>query len=314
MISTTLTGNLGVYYDKVFLDRAKYLLVHDTYAQKRSVPANGGRVAYFNRMEIPAVNTTAHTEITNPTAINPTGVLVTATLYTYASYEQVSIDYDRMAIDRGLKENIETMGDHYGASMDTLVRNAMLGATVLTQWASGIGGGVATTCYVLSNIVASDTLDVKELRIAARTLSKNKAPQIQGTLGSPVYGGLIGPECAYDLMADSNFQAMQQYVTPDNAKRGILGTVAGVECVRTNNNYIYGTPAYATFVMGANALGVVTIDNEDAMSKNLILKDPGTGDTSNPANLWSTIAWKATMAAQVINSNWIVQIYSGTTA
>lgn len=309
MLTTTLTGNLPVYYDKVFLDRAKYLLVHDTYAQKRGIPQNGGRVAYFNRMEIPAVNTTAITENVNPTAINPSGVVVTATLATYASYVQVSSDYDRMAIDRNLKENIETMGDHFGASVDTVVRASLLGGTVLTQWASGIA-----TANVLSNIAASDTFDVKEARIAARTLQKNRAPQVQGTQGNPVYGGLIGPECAYDLMADSNFQAMQQYVTPEVSKRGIIGTVAGVEFIRTNNNYIFGQPAYVTFIMGANALGVVSIDNEDIMSKNLILKDPGQGDTSNPANLWSTIAWKSTYAAQVINSNWCVHVYSGATA
>jgi N4-gp56 family major capsid protein len=261
-------------------------------------------------MEIPAAVSTGITEANQAVAgINPTGVLVTATLTTYATYEQVSSDYNRMAIDRGLKENIETMGDHFGVSADTIVRASLLGGTVLTQWASGIA-----TANVLSNIAASDTFDVKEARLAARTLKKNKAPQIQGTQGNPVYGGLIGPECAYDLQADSNFQNMQNYVTPENSKKGILGTVAGVEFVETNNNYIFGQPAYVTFIMGANALGVVTIDNEDVMSKNLILKDPNSGDTSNPANLYSTIAWKATLAAQVINSNWCVHVYSGASA
>jgi len=310
MITTTLTGNLPVYYDKLFLDRAKYLLRHDQWAQKRSVPSNGGRVAYFNRMEIPAANTTNSDDaLVSPTAINPTGVVVTATLHTYASYVQVSSDYDRMAIDRNLKENIETMGDHFGVSCDSIVRASLLGGTVLTQWASGIA-----TANVLSNIAASDTFDVKEARIAARTLKKNKAPQIQGTQGNPVYGGLIGPEAALDLQADSNWQNMQQYVTPENSKRGILGTVAGVEFVETNNNYIFGQPAYVTFIMGANALGVVSIDNEDIMSKNLLLKNPGENTTSDPASLWSTIAWKASFAAQVINSNWCVHVYHGVTA
>lgn len=310
MITTTIGGHLPVFYDKLFLDRAKYLLRHDTFAQKRSVPANSGRVAYFNRMEIPAANSsTSNDALVSPTAINPTGVTVTATLGTYASYVQVSSDYDRMAIDQGLKENIETMGDHYGVSVDTVVRASLLGGTVLTQWASGIA-----TANVLSNIAASDTFDVKEARIAARTLKKNRAPQVKGTQGNPVFGGLIGPEAAYDLQADANWQAMQQYVTPENSKKGILGTVAGVEFVETNNNYIFGQPAYVTFIMGGNALGVVSIDSEDVMSKNLILKDPGSGDTSNPANLWSTIAWKARFASQVINSNWAVHCYSGASA
>jgi N4-gp56 family major capsid protein len=264
-------------------------------------------VAYFNRFEIPAVATTALTEGTAlPTAVNPAGVTVTATLHSYGAYEFITYEYDRTAIDRNLKENIETMGDNMGATLDTLVRNSMLGGTVTTQWASGI-----VTANVLSNISGSDCFDVKEARLAVRTLKKAKAPPIQGTQGNPVYGGLIGPECAHDFMADSNWQAMQQYVTPENSKRGILGTVAGVEFVETNNNYIFGTPAYVTFIMGGNALGVVSVDSEDVMSKSLILKSPGPNDTYNALNLFSTIGWKSLFTAQVINSNWIIHCYSG---
>ena len=103
-------------------------------------------------------------------------------------------------------------------------------------------------------------------------------------------------------------------------KYAIIGTYFGVEWVESTNLYTSvptSAAVYTTWVFGKEGLGVVTIDSEDATGKanaKLTIKDSGPNDTSNPLDMYSTIGWKALLAPQVLNCDWIVEIYSGASA
>lgn len=173
------------------------------------------------------------------------------------------------------------------------------------------GTAGATSMASVASVLAST-----DIRKAVRTLKKNKAIPFQGTQGNPVFGALIGPEAAYDLLGDSTWQATQQYVNPDPMKRGILGTFFGVEFVETNNNYkpnSSGSGGYVTWIFGKEAYGVVSIDSEDVTSPgaaSLIVKDSGPNDTGNPLSMWSTLGWYAPFNAVTLNTDWVIELYS----
>jgi len=260
----------------------------------------------FTRHVAPAVATTGLTESVTPTAINVSGQTVAVTLVEYGAYAQISKFYERTSIDVGLKEQVEAMGVNMGESIDTIIRNALV-----------TGGGVGQyTDDSTSYTSVASTVDASDFRVAVRTLKKNKAIPFQGTQGNPVFGALIGPEVAYDLLGDSTWQATQQYVNPDPMKRGILGTFFGVEFVETNNNYkpnSSGSGGYVTWIFGKEAYGVVSIDSEDVTTPGaaqLVMKDSGPNDTGNPLSMWSTLGWYAPFNAIVLNSDWIVELYA----
>jgi hypothetical protein len=61
VITSGLTVTMATYYSKIFLEKARLLIRHDAFAQKRGVPANQGKVVNFTRHVQPAVSTTGLT-------------------------------------------------------------------------------------------------------------------------------------------------------------------------------------------------------------------------------------------------------------
>lgn len=305
-----LTATMATFYSKVFLEKARLIIRHDAFAQKRGIPANQGKVVNFTRHYAPAVQVSGLTESVTPAAVNSTAATYTTTLVEYGAYSQISKLYERTSIDVNLKEQAEALGINMGESVDTIILNVLIGT----------GGTAAYSDASTSSTSVASAIDASDFRAAGRTLKKAKAIPFQGTQGNPVFGALIGPENAYDLFGDSTWQATQQYVNPDPMKRGILGTFFGVEFVETNNNYkpnSSGSGGYVTWIFGKEAYGVVSIDSEDVTTPGaaqLIIKDSGPNDTGNPLSMWSTIGWYAPFNAVVLNSSWIIELYSKATA
>lgn len=314
-----LTQTMATFYSKVFLEKARLLIRHDAFAQKRGVPANSGKIVNFTRHSAPAVQTSGLTESVTPTAVDSTATTIAVTLVEYGAYSQISKFYEKTSIDVGLKEQVEALGINAGESIDTIIRNVLRDGITSNQNAVYASNAAITSS---GSVLVSHTFTAPDVRRSVRLLKKKKAIPFQGTQGNPVFGGLICPEMAYDLLGDATWQATQQYVNPDPMKRGILGTFFGVEFVETNNAYVAnpsvsGSLVYTTWVFGKEAYGVVSIDSEDVTSPgaaNLIIKDSGPNDTGNPLSLWSTVGWYAPFNAAVLNSDWVIHVYAGATA
>jgi len=180
--TSTLTATMATYYSKVFLEKIRLLLRHDVFAQKRGVPANQGKVVNFTRHSQPAVATGGLTEGTNPTAVTVSGATVAVTLVEYGSYTNISKFYERTSIDVGLKEQVESMGINAGESIDTIIKNVLIGSGGTAQYTDG---------STSSTSVAS-AIDSGDIRKAVRGLKKSKAIPFEGSMGNPVFGSLIG--------------------------------------------------------------------------------------------------------------------------
>ncbi len=314
MASTTsgLSNLMSTFYDKVFLERAKNELRYDFGATTKKHAQNMGKSIIFNRLTPLALVTAALTEAVNPAEVAMTSTQVTATLAEYGTYTTIGSLFKMTSIDDDLKEHVEVHGQNAGESIDNLIR-IELSANATRQL-------VATTSAVSSTsaIHTSDVITGLEIRKAVRTLKLNKAPKFAGSL----YRGIIGPQVAMDLFGASEWLDAHRYTTSDAIEKGVIGKLHGVEFTETNNptvNLSGGFSAsttdvanvYETYIFGRGSYAMVSLDSFSAPK--IYVKNPGSGDTSNPLDLWSTVGWKMPFATKTLNSSWIIKVMTGAT-
>ena len=304
-----LTNTMQIFYDKVFLERAKIELRHDFGAQVRTVPLNSGKTVYFTRFSPLAVITSALSEAANPTAVDMTAATVSAVLADYGTYVTVGSLYSMTSIEEGLREHIEVIGQNAGESIDQLIR---------TELASGATTQLVAGAAMLTNVHTTDVLTGLEIRKAARTLKKNKASRFENGL----FRAIIGPDTSFSLFADSEWLDARRYTDASDIQRGVVGKLHGVEFVETNNQHYtltagFSTSAtnvanvYSNFVFGKNAYGVIQLGSNSAPK--VYVKNPGAGSTDNPLDQFSTIGWKMPFVAKTLNANWLLNIKCGAT-
>jgi len=301
-LTTTLTNLMQIYYDRVFLERAKAELVHDVGAQRKTVPMYSGKTITWNRFSPLAVVTTPITESDFiPSSVDMTTTQVTAVLADYGNWTKVSGLFKLTSLDENLQEHVEVLGQNAGESLDALIREELYtNATV--QFAGGKSA--------LSAIAASDVLTGAEIRKAVRTLKTNKAKRFENGF----YKGIVQPATSYDLMGNSEWLDAYRYVTPENIQAGQLGRLHGVEFYETNQGKFEtsNTTVYSNFIFGKNAYGTVNIEGQPG--SRVYVKQPGPASTDNPLNTFSTVGWRATFATKVLNPNWVVNVKTGATA
>lgn len=306
-----LTNTMQIFYDRVFLERAKTELRHDFGAQVKNVPMNSGKTVYFTRFTPLALATTALSEAANPTATDMTATTVSATLADYGAYTTVGSLYSMTSIESGLTEHVDIHGQNAGETIDRLIR---------TELNSGGTSAVVSTATAaaLTAIRTSDTLTGLEVRIMARTLKTNKARKFPGGL----FRAVIGQYAAMDLMGNSEWLDAHRYTTSDAIERGVVGKLHGVEFVETNDPLIALSAGFSTsatnvanvhtsFFFGQNAYGVINLGSISAPK--IYVKNPGPNSTDNPLDQFSTVGWKMPFATKVLNANWVIALKHGST-
>lgn len=309
--TTGLTATMQLYYDKVFLDRAKVELRHDFGADVKNVPLNMGKSIVFTRFTPLTVVTTSLSEATNPASVEMTAANVSTTLADYGNWTQVGSLYSMTSIEEGLSEHISVQGQNAGESIDQLIRTELVsGATqLLPSTITGTG---------ISQVRTTDTLTGLEIRRAVRTLKKNKAQRFPGGL----YRAIIGPDTAMDLFGNSEWLDAHRYTTSDAIERGVIGKLHGVEFVETNNQAYTLTGGLSTsatnianvfsnFFFGAHAYAIVNLGSHNAPM--VFVKNPGPNSTDNPLEQFSTVGWKMPFAVKTLNSNWLINLRTGAT-
>lgn len=305
-----LTPPMQIYYDRVFLERAKLELRFDFGADTKQIPMNSGKQVNFTRFTPLALVTTALSEATNPTAVDMSATTVSAVLADYGNYTTVGSLYSMTSIEIGLAEHVSVHGQNAGESIDNLIR-----AELQTN---GTGLTVSTATF-LTTVHTTDTLTGLEIRRVVKTLKLNKAPKFPGGL----YRAVITPYAAMDLMGNSEWLDAHRYTTSDALERGVVGKLAGVEFVESNNPNSYTASAgfstalnnvaglVVTTFFGAHGYGVINLGSITAPK--VYVKNPGANSTDNPLDMFSTVGWKMPFAVKVLNQTWVIALTTGAT-
>ncbi len=300
--TSTLSPEVGVYYEKNFLERAMYELIFEQGAQKRKQPANGGTSVRFTRYTPLATVTTALTEGTNPAEVNLTATNVTATLAEYGTTVKISRFLTLTGIDANNDEKISLVGQNMGETLDELARNELF-----------TGGSVlfANSKSSLANIAATDVLKVIDIQKSVRTLKTNKARRYSGI--AP-WLGKVSPNTSFDLQQDTTWINADTYDNgAKNLYNGELGKMAGVRLIESPNAKTEAstTTVYSNFFHGDQAFGCTELEGD---GRKLYIIPNTKIDSGNPAGRFSTVSWAAAYVVKTLNGSWIVNLKTGASA
>lgn len=305
---STAVGNTfsdtGVYYDKRWLERLTPQLYFEDLGTKRPLPKGSGTLMKFRRLNKLTAVTTPLTENTNPAETTVGTAEVAVEPVTYGQFVKLSSELKWKSINPMAEEVTDELSDNAALSYDTIVRTALSG-NLTNQFAGGAANEAA--------VADGSTLTAAELRKAVYSLRKNSVPGFEGNL----YKGLIHPAGHFDLTSDTavgSWIELQKYVKPEAAMRGEIGQLYGVRFVISPNSGS-GTGAtdetFHAYIFGQNAFAISELSGQ---GMEMIRKEPGANDTSNPLNMFSTVGWKFVMAAKVLQASRAVQIYHGSAA
>lgn len=299
--TTTLSNEMMTFLSADFLERSQALNIHREGLKKIKHSQNSGKTVTWNRYSPLAAATTALTEGTNPSETSVASNTVSATVKEYGMYTGVGSLLYGTSIDKAAQEKEELVAQNANETLDTIARDELFtGAT--TQFAAGRAS--------LGAITAPDTLNVTEVRKAVRTLKKNNAP----TYDDGYYLGKIGPDTSYDLMGDTTWVNVKTYSDKKDLYKGEVGSihrVRFVECSSNQKSEASTVTVYSNFIHGKEAVGEVDLAGGNL---ELIIKQSGKQDTSNPLNMFMTIGWKAVDAVKTLNSSWVVNIKTAASA
>lgn len=288
------------FYDRSLLERMTPNLVYLKYGQRRRIPQNEGDTANFRRFECLQPAVTALTEGTTPTGTSLSVTKVEATVKQYGDYVTISDKLNEMGVDPVLTEAIEVLGDQAALTVDTIVRDAIVSGCTNRQYA----GGAAN----VAGITAGSVLTSAEIKKAVRSLRKNNArPMKDG-----YYVGIVDPETAYDLQADTLWQDISKYNGGDAIMKGEIGRIHGVRFVQTSNVKTDATSntngtLHETMILGQDAYGVPELEASECRPR-IIVKNFGSAGSADPLDQRATAGWKVSMACVVLKPLGMVRI------
>ena len=307
--TSTLSPTIQTYYDKQLLANAKPNLVHNQFGQKRPIPKGSGKTINFRRFSKLAKATQALSEGVTPDGNSMTITEIDATVQQFGAYITTSDLLELSAIDPVVAENNKILSQNAAETLDHITAQ-ILAAGTNVLFAGGGGDRDELT-------VADNTLKVSDVKRAAAILKNNNASKINGA-----YVAIVHPFVGFDLMSDSEWIDVKNYDNKD-LYAGEIGTLYGIRFVESSEATVFkaaGAPAtsggddkmdvFATLVIGADAYGVTEISGGGLK---MIVKQLGSGGSTDPLDQRGTQGWKATHTAKILNQLNMVRIESAAT-
>lgn len=290
----TLSAEQAEFYQRTMLERLIDQEVFMKYGKKHNIPKRAGATTSFRRLELPTLSTNAIVEGTTPDAIDLTINKLTATVKQYGAWTKVSDFLDLTGLDPIITETSQMFGDHAGLSMDRIVRDIVAAGTNV-KYAS-----TATTRLTVAAGMKISAADIIKLRTI---LVKNNVKQIKLPNGGKGYLAFTHPEVVANIMNLQEWKDQNVYVDTKNREQGIAGQMYGIYFLEANTAPVFtgagagAVDVYGTIVIGADAFGIPDVGGSS--KPDIIVKNSNgdSNDTSNPMNLYSTIAWKSTFTA-----------------
>lgn len=229
----SLTEEMKTFYSDYLIDAAEPELVHDQFAQKHPIPANGGKTIQFRRFAPLGKALTALTEGATPDGQSLSMTTVEAAVRQYGGYIQMSDLLLLTAIDNNLTMATKLLGAQAGRTLDTITREVLVGGDNVQYADESVSAR-----YLLQggNASAADNnyLTVDCIRRAVRALKNANCRRIDGAF--PV---IIHPDVAYDLMNDPKWLAPHQYVDTEHMYEGEIGKIEGCRFVESTEAKIF---------------------------------------------------------------------------
>ena len=320
----TLALTMKTFYDTELLENARANLVHSQFAKKQGLPKNRGRIIEFRKWNT-LEDAGKLTEGVIPTGQKMGQTSMTGALKQIGLYVTVSDQLELHALDNVILGATEELGASAGTSIDKRVRDAAAAGSNVQYCDKVATGGAHTEVTSRAGLDLTAKLTPDEVNKAVTTLKKMKAPKIDGK-----YVAIIHPSVAYDLRSSNAWVEAHKYADVTPLFSGEIGELHGVRFVETTEAKIFnnstcpvktaaadGNPAvyysvYATLFLGKDAYKMI-----DPEGGNLEMIIKNKGQIGGPLDQFSTVGYKAEMAAKLLYEDRMVRVescsaYSGT--
>lgn len=320
MANTTLTqvpAGIAAFYDKNLLMRSVAYFAHDKFGQAKSLPSKQSETIKFRRYSNLAVATTPLTEGTTPSGSQLAVTDITAKVVQFGDFVTLTDKIAMHVEDNVVMEATDILGDQAGLTLDTVWRDAIIpnlaNSTIYTI------GGVSTT---EASLVAADVINAKVLDVSILALKKSLAKKftslISGStvVGSsavrPAYMSIVHPDVVYDLEAVSGYKNTAEYAAQGDIQDGEVGAYKDIRFIESTNAYVnadggaVAVDTYHTAVFGKEAYGIVSVRGKGKMET--FVKPLGSSGTADPIDQRSTVGWKASTVAKILNDAYAVSI------
>ena len=322
MANTTMTqvpAGIQAFYDKNLLMRSVAYFVHDKFGQAKSLPTKQSETIKFRRYSNLAAATTPLTEGVTPAGSQLAVTDITAKVVQYGDFVTLTDKIAMHVEDNVVMEATDILGDQAGLTLDTVWRDAIIpnlaNATILTA------AGASTTEGAL---VAADIITAKALDVSILTLKKNLAKKFTNIItGStsvgttPVraaYMAIVHPDVVYDLENVSGYKNVSEYASQGDVQEGEVGSYKDIRFIETTQAYVNtdggdtNVDTYHTAIFGKEAYGVVSVRGKKKMDT--YVKSLGSAGTADPIDQRSTVGWKASTVAKILNDAYAVSVIS----
>jgi N4-gp56 family major capsid protein len=221
--------------------------------------------------------------------------------------------------DNVVKEATDILGDQAGLTLDTVWRDAvvpnMANATILV---------VAGTVTTEASLIAADIITAKALDVSILTLKKNLAKKFTGIISGSVkvgtepvraaYMSIIHPDVVYDLEGITGYKNVSEYASLGDVQEGEVGSYRDIRFIETTQGYINvdggaaAVDTYHTPIFGKEGYGVVSLRGKKKFD--VYVKSLGSSGTADPIDQRSTVGWKASTVAKILNDAFAVSVIS----
>ena len=303
-----LSPTIKEFYNKQLLEDAKPNLVHDQFGQKRSIPQGNGKTIEWRKFSSLKPALTPLTEGVTPDGNKLNITTLTAKPDQFGDYIVLSDVLQLTAYDPIVVETTKVLGNQAGLTMDTIIRNKLVEGTNVI-----FGSDVKYR----KDLTADSKLTVIMVQKIVRKLKSQNVPTINGS-----YVAIIHPDVAFDLMRDPEWIESHKYATPENMYNNEIGKIANVRFVESTQAKILKSEdtgnannscpksgdkilsVYSTLFMGADAYGCVDISGGGLEH---IVKQKGSAGVADPLDQRSSVGWKGTQTAVILDETRIVR-------
>jgi N4-gp56 family major capsid protein len=308
---------VNVFYSRTLLERAVPRFVHNRWAQIKDIPKKMTDSIKFRKYGAFTANTTPLSEGITPAGKKFSVTDILAQVQQYGDYTVLTDWIQLTTLDPLITEASEVLGEQAGDSLDQLTRNKLhAGTNVQCADVTSPKANVAR-----DEIVSEDLLKADEVKIAVTVLKMANAKPItrmvnpdSGYATAPLdscFIGIVDPETTLTLQDEDGFIPVEKYANKSKIMDGEIGSLGKVRFVETTNAMVFegegsgGIDVHSTLILGANAYGISRISGEALKT---IVKSLGSGGTEDPLNQRSTVGWKATHVAKILQQLFMIRI------
>ncbi len=274
----SLSAEMKTFYDKTLITLAGANLIHEQFGQKRPIPARGGKTIEFRRFSRLPKALKPITEGVTPAGNKLNVSTVSCTVDQYGDYIEQTDMLELTSVDNTIVEATKELASQAGLTLDTVVRNELVGGTNVMYAPKVDADGNETEITSRLDITKDCRLRVKDVFKAAALLKSVNAPKIAGS-----YVAVIHPYVAYDLMqeAGDKWLGIAKYVDRDGILKGEIGQLGGVRFVESTEAKIWGPE-----VINADISKTAVAENANAATSVTVADDMGIKTFSEPVKVY----------------------------